>query len=57
MRNFTAICKGLVAKNAWMRFAFAAFNASAARVISLSFALAKEHTIESLTAAATAEIA
>ena len=57
MRNFTAIWSGLVAKKAWIRFALAAFNASEARVISLSLARANEQTIESFTAAATAEIA
>ena len=40
-----------------MRFALAAFKASAARVISRSLARANEQTIESFTAAATAEIA
>ena len=40
-----------------MRLALAACKASAARVMSLSLALASEQTIESLTAAATAEIA
>ena len=57
IRNLTAICNGLVAKNAWIRLALAAFKASDARVISFSLALANEQTMESLMAAATAEIA
>ena len=57
MRNFFSICNALVAKKTWMRFALAALRASDARVMSFSLARAKEHTMESFTAAATAEIA
>src|SRR5436190_15364387 len=50
MRSFFSMCRSLVARKMWIRVDSPPFNASAARVMSRSFARASEHTVEPLIA-------